>query len=213
MLPPALHPCYPSQSDGVEEHSHRFSPRATRPFGKAHPGHPVLLALVLLRTFVRHTCDGSRLHCHHTRRPENTLMSLTRNGRLSVGCHSRAISGRFSSSERPGRGRRTGKHSRAQEGHPDGFGVLRVRLLTSARHSCFGSREHLHQTIRLEPRVTSFGVRSPFRVGCHSRTTGSRDSARDRPRRGSRLPRSAMAHFGHPPALSPERFPMTARHL
>ena len=50
----------------------------------------------------------------------------------------------------------------------------RVRLAMLARQMCVESTRHCHQTFLVEPSVTRDGLRSGFRVGCHSAATSGR---------------------------------------
>jgi len=102
-----------------------------------------------------HSCPFS--HIHQTFLCEKAVTSFGVSLLFLVGCHCAAISGRLVS-----------KQLSKQGFCPEQYGQPLPLTLSpmAASHSC--SFSHIHQTFLPDPEVTSFGVRSPFSVGCHS---------------------------------------------
>ena len=133
---------------------------------------------------------------------------------MRVGCHSAAISGNRSANERPGAGALTGARFLAgfclspseaaarsslvrrlrpflpQLGQPG----QRTRFPMTAGHS-WPHPEHCHQAFSFLEKLTSDGVRSPFRVGCHSAASWGHRSASEFPALGTAF--AVRAHSGH----------------
>ena len=128
----------------------------------AQAGQP--LPSVLLETTASHSyLQSSLLQNHQIFLWLPKLTSFGIKLPFFVGCHSSATSGFFierrflSVTARP-----------AQAGQP----LPLVLLLTGASHSCLqSSLLQSHQIFLLDPKLTSFGVKSPFFVGCHSAAT------------------------------------------
>lgn len=134
---------------------------------RLHSGHCVCLPVVRCATLVSHTWPDA--HCHQTFWPLANLTSVGRNGRLSVGCHSAATSGRNDASDLPGSGFRCASPTRryAHGGHPPQGGD--VRFLTSASHSWPQSLQ-TQRTRACEPGRVVSGVSSGLVVhSFHSR--------------------------------------------
>lgn len=156
-----------------------------------------------------HSCPHA-LHSHHALR---LLAYATVSGvssPLRVGCHSAAAWGKRSANELPGFGKAfvtllgAGGGSEATEGERPrsarpraayehgGHCAPVARLPIDACHSC-PQFAHSHQALSFREKATSAGVRSPFRVGCHSAAADGFLSASELP--GFGMARALLAHF------------------
>ena len=118
----------------------------------------------------RQTWVGSAPHCHQARRSEPGATPSGESAPLRVGCHSRLRKACDLARDDSGEGIRW-----AQNGHSV---CLRVRSRTLARHSCVGSIAQRHHAIRAALATTSYGLATPFRMGCHSAATRGKHVAK-----------------------------------
>ena len=130
-----------------------------------------LFFLVLSFILASHSCFLNLEHCHQTFLCEPLRTSSGVRSPFFVRCHSFAISG-----ERAARELSELTRLFEQKGH---LSPLPVLLLTTASHSWCLNFEHCHQTFLCEPLTTSWGVRSPFLVGCHSLESSGESAVRE----------------------------------
>src|SRR5258705_14011846 len=139
-----------------------------------------------------HSCPQAA-HSNHTFSFLDKATSAGVRSPFRVGCHSAAAAGFRAANELPGFGIVIALVAHFLQDAPA------ARLDTCACHS-FWQLRHNHQTLLLLAYPTSEGVRSPFKVGCHSAATSGSLSAKDSPGRGAPFAFAAARrpHWGHP---------------